>query len=152
MGEKGLFQKIVTGSILFLFTLCLASCGKDEELTLGIDGYVYVAEQIPLAGLRADQTYMQKMKSNGGYLYYARGIEGTIRRVLVKEGVSTAESEIVVKFGAMGTLADYTVAEDGTVYGFLNPPYYYGAEETKGGSLLNSFRMEKWHITCRCRM
>ena len=65
----------VAGSILFLFTLCLVSCGKEEELTLGIDGYVYVAEQIPLAGQRSDQMYMQKMKSNSGYLYYVRGME-----------------------------------------------------------------------------
>lgn len=135
MGKKSLFQKIVTGSIFFWLTLCLVSCGREEELTLGIDGYVYVAEQIPLTDQRADQMYMQKMKSNSGYLYYVRGAEGTIRRVLVKEGVSTAESEIVVNFGAMGTLADYMVDEDGTVYGFLNSPYYYGATETKGGNL-----------------
>ena len=136
MGKKGLFQKIVTGSILFLLTLCLISCGKDEELTLGIDGYVYVAEQIPLADLRADQIYMQKMKSSSGYLYYVRGAVGTICRVLVKEGVSTAESEIVVKFGFNGSLADYTVAEDGTVYGFLESPSSYEEPEPQGGNLL----------------
>ena len=135
MEKKSLFKKIVTGSILFLFTLCLISCGKEEELTLGIDGYVYVAEQIPFANQRAGQTYMGKIKSNGGYLYYIRGMERTIRRVLVKEGVSTAESEIVVRYGARGSLADYTVDEDGTVYAFLESPSTYGAMETKGGNL-----------------
>lgn len=129
----------VAGSILFLFTLCLVSCGKEEELTLGIDGYVYTAEQIPLTDQRAELIYMQKMKSCSGYLYYVRGEEGAIRRVLVKEGVSTEESEVVVRFGTRGNLADYTVDGDGTVYGFLESPSSYGAMETKGGNLFKWF-------------
>lgn len=48
--------------------MLFASCGKEENREFGIDGYVYVAEQISFGGIKS---YGLNWQEVGGELYYA---------------------------------------------------------------------------------
>ena len=65
MHPKNILKKVIITS---LFLLSLSSCTKKDAPQLGIDGQVYVAEQIP-TGKRADGM-TESPKIFQGELYY----------------------------------------------------------------------------------
>lgn len=120
---------------MFILAVCLPACSK--ETRRGIDGYLYTAEELPLA----EGAYFQ---ARGGYLYYRiQGSSDSLYRIseerLAAYGeTAVLESELVAGGGSGNRILGYTVNEGGEVY-------YYQAEtelsaswqqEMKGGVLV----------------
>lgn len=108
-----LLSKLLTaGILLLLFTL--SACGKKEEgRQLGIDGYVYIPEELSLSNAMIGQ-----VKAYDRYLYYNKrydtGLE-TIKGISMDGG----EDREITLYKPGGDLADYCVDEEGAVYYYL---------------------------------
>lgn len=112
MHPKNILKKVIITS---LFLLSLSSCTKKDAPQLGIDGQVYVAEQIP-TGKRADGM-TESPKIFQGELYYqiSGGDSTQVYRTSAAEP-NLAEGELV--FQCPGILGDYVAGEEGEIYYF----------------------------------
>ncbi len=113
---------------ILLILPILSGCGKNEENSrLGIDGYVYTAQQIDL-----NKTPLDHFKAACGYVYYCiRNNESRrdeLRRFSVEEmsdaedigsveGTALPAGESLLRSdGPSGYITDYTVDEKGGLY------------------------------------
>ena len=99
----------------------LSGCGeKDSSRTLGIDGYVYVPQQVELSGLS-----LESFQIVDGYIYYRSGDydSGTDLRRFPAEELLSQETPVLPSgeslFGADNPtehIQDFTVSPDGCLY------------------------------------
>lgn len=98
--------------LLLVLSGLLCACGE-EGRQRGINGCLYVAEQIPL---ETSYTYLQEHRVQNGYLYYLAG--GSLYRTPLEEdaegGVQLGRRELV----AEKEISRYTVDEASSVYYF----------------------------------
>lgn len=123
--------------IILLMLPVMSGCGisatKESSSQLGIDGYVYTAQQVDINENAADM-----FKAMGGYLYYRSRGNGSetddLRRFPMEELVSMEETSVAEGLasaeqqslpageslfqagGSLGYILDYTVDDEGCLY------------------------------------
>lgn len=97
--------------LLLLFLVLLSACGK-EERQLGIDGYVYVAEELRAIGS------IDNFKEKDGYLYYVQ--DDTLYRFSAEQLENREEGRLpwgkTVLTASGGSLRDYTCDSEGGIW------------------------------------
>ena len=100
---------------LFLFTILFmmlfVSCGKEEERELGIDGYVYLADQISTQGM--GESLAWDCQEANGKLYYE--LNGCLYYVPVEE-LSDFQKAQEVSLAAEDSFGKFGVDEEDNIY------------------------------------
>ena len=109
--------------LLPLLFCLLTACGDtSENPTLGTDGFVYVAEQIPLS---KGQYPADKIQSEGEFLYYF--MDGNLYRSSLAEEMSFENEKVLVSLPSDAYFADYVIEREGGICYFVQD-MTYGAE------------------------
>ena len=133
--------------LLPILAVCLTACG-DKERQLGIDGWLYLAEEITLPGQPGSIT---DFRERNGYLYYRQG--NAVYRVEAEalyhggkdmlhgeEDITPVNREKDLPDGAAvftgrgGSLCDYTLDSDGGICCVMADVAWTG--EIQGGTLI----------------
>lgn len=124
-GKEG--KKYHIWLILLAALLSLTACGQ-EERQRGIDGYLYVAEELP-----GGKQWGTDLKSSDSWLFYRE--QNTIYRMPLGEDGAPQESGRTALPGGQG-MFDYTVDAEGSVYYYAPViTIYSDYTERKGGTL-----------------
>lgn len=113
MGKK----RLAAAFTLALAIALLSSCGKkEEEHTFGIDGYVYVPEEVEIPGIKMG--WVSKPILHGGILYFKAG--SNVMSLPMGEEDSGSR-EPVIAAGPSGTagqssIKDYCLDGEGNLY------------------------------------
>lgn len=111
-------KRVILCVVWLFIILSLTACGKNEEVReRGINGYIYMSEDI--SGGFSSETLgrMRKLKCRGNYLYYV--IDSSIYgHILDVDSGMQAQDRVVVYTDKNKGIIDYTVDESGNIYYF----------------------------------
>lgn len=98
--------------LLLLFSGILTACqSSPEKPSLGIDGYVYLANKLSLP---TDEYLKEDIRVHGGYVYYT--LDSSLYRTSFSEELSFENGQLITGSSFGSSLAGYTLGDGGEIY------------------------------------